>query len=117
MKRQVQGVFVRDSEDNPVALFSDPRAARAEAAARGGVVAPLEVTISAESLRNTWEAIDDAAAPEGGAAAVDPERERIRAEVIKERREARIRAEVEEELDDDDGEPTVAKPRAQRRKG
>lgn len=98
MKMQVHGVFVRGREENPIALYSDPRAARLHAVeGAAAVVLPLEVTVSAASLKAAEEELDAGQAPV--APAVDVERERIRAEVVTERRTARIRNEIAAELD------------------
>lgn len=100
MKIQVQGVFVRGGDENPVAVYSDPRQARlhrVDGAVGEVVVLPLEATISAHSLKDAEAALEESA-PQV-AAPIDPLREQVRAEVLRERREAAVRAEIEAELD------------------
>lgn len=100
MKIQVQGVFVRGGEDNPVAVYSDPRQARlhrVDGAAGEVVVLPLEATISAQSLKDAEASLEESAP--AAAPAFDPQREQVRAEVVRERREAALRDEIEAELD------------------
>lgn len=104
MQREIHGVFVRDGADNPVAIFSDPRAARDYLVANHGddnaVVVPLEATVSAASLRSAEDVVAGRfPAPAAPAEVLDPERERIRATVLQERRDAQLRTEVEAELD------------------
>lgn len=110
MQITVHGVFVRDGADNPVAAFSDPRDARRYLLENHGdanaVVVPLEATVTAASLRGAQDVIDGAfpAAPPP----VDPERERVRATLIQERREQQLREEEAAKLDAAD--KAAAKP-------
>lgn len=102
MQREIHGVFVRGGAENPVALFSDPRVARTwmlENHGANAVVVPLEASITASSLADAEEVVAGSFPEAPAAPVVDPEKERIRAAVVQERREQALRAEVEHELD------------------